>query len=289
MMREPPAADGTEAFADHRELLFSIVYNMLGTVGGTEEVLHETWLAWSERDANMIADPRGHLLWIAVTQAHAHQISLRRRTEANLAPGACRDPEADMLDLLTPLQRAVFVLHQSFDFQDTEIAAVLDCGPLVVRQIIGQILEQVRERCPPGEAIRHTPQEVAGRFAEAVVRGDRAVLMEMLAPDATLWCGAEEPAVAEPHTVHGRRRIAAMFAASAGVDVGVNVRFHQVIGDPTVVLFSPGAPFMVMVLDLDGEGTQVCGIHMVRNSDKIASAVDRDPLRPSSFPTEDPT
>ncbi|WP_327581349.1 hypothetical protein OHA25_35915 [Nonomuraea sp. NBC_00507] len=73
--------DATQVFADHRELLFSIVYNMLGSVADTEDVLQETWLSWSSASRERVDHPRAYLVRIAVNQALAQQSALRRRRE----------------------------------------------------------------------------------------------------------------------------------------------------------------------------------------------------------------
>src|ERR687887_764685 len=143
---DSPSAPATQVFLAHRELLFSIVYNMLGSVADTEDVLQETWLAWTSRTqaprAAPIDNPRAYLVRIAVHQALARQAAIRRRretyvgpwlpeplvtplTDAVLAAGADGDAaEVAMraesvsmallvvLETLTPLERAVFVLHE---------------------------------------------------------------------------------------------------------------------------------------------------------------------------------
>lgn len=153
-----PSERATQVFVDHRELLFSIVYNMLGTVADTEDVLQETWLAWAPRnqapDAEQIEHPRAYLVRIAVNKALARQAAIRRRRETYVGPWlpeplvssaadplAPPDPHAPddtvehaesvsmallvVLETLTPLERAVFVLHEVFGYAHTETADIL--------------------------------------------------------------------------------------------------------------------------------------------------------------------
>ncbi|MGV9777594.1 sigma-70 family RNA polymerase sigma factor [Streptosporangium sp. NPDC003464] len=186
MMREDPTADASGVFADHRESLFSIVYDMLGTVGDTEDVLQETWLAWSVRDPGGIDDHRAYLVRIAVNQALAHQGTLRRRKETSPGPWLpeplITGPDAAepavraesvsiallvVLETLTPLERAVFVLHEVFAYQHTEIAVMLDRGPAAVRQLAHRAREHVRARRPRARVDRRTHQEVTERFVGA--------------------------------------------------------------------------------------------------------------------------
>lgn len=128
----------TQVFADHRELLFSVVYNLLGSVADTEDVLQDTWLSWVPRNrassAEEIANPRAYLVRIAVNHALARQAAISRRRETYIGPWlpeplvtattttnmpdpALRAESVSMallvvLETLTPLERAVFVLHE---------------------------------------------------------------------------------------------------------------------------------------------------------------------------------
>ncbi|MEV4890598.1 sigma-70 family RNA polymerase sigma factor [Nonomuraea sp. NPDC055795] len=200
-MREPPGTDAAEAFAGHRDVLFSIVYNMLGTVADTEDVLQETWLAWSGRDPATIDNPRAYLVRIAVNQALTHQSTLRRRKETYPGPWLpeplITGPDAAepvvqaesvsiallvVLETLTPLERAVFVLHEVFAYQHTEIAAMLDRTPAAIRQLAHRAREHVRARRVRAGVDRRTHQEVTERFVEAAFGGDMAALLECSRP-----------------------------------------------------------------------------------------------------------
>jgi RNA polymerase sigma-70 factor (ECF subfamily) len=151
-MPEDPA---TQLFADHRELLFSVVYNLLGTVADTEDVLQDTWLAWATRNTEEITNPRAYLVRVAVNTALARQAVISRRRETYVGPWlpeplitdapdttdpALRAESVSMamlvvLETLTPLERAVFVLHEVFGYAHTEIAEILNRSPAAVRQL----------------------------------------------------------------------------------------------------------------------------------------------------------
>ncbi|MER6576728.1 sigma-70 family RNA polymerase sigma factor [Nonomuraea sp. NPDC001023] len=180
----------TDVFGGHRELLFSIVYNMLGSVSDTEDVLQDTWLAWSSRNPDEIGNPRAYLVRIAVNQALAHQSALRRRRETYVGPWlpeplvTAADGPADgaedvvrgesvslallvVLETLTPLERAVFVLHEVFAFQHTEIAGMLGRSAAAVRQLAHRAREHVQARRPRYRVDAHVQQEVTERFVAA--------------------------------------------------------------------------------------------------------------------------
>ncbi|MCG5216399.1 RNA polymerase sigma factor SigJ [Streptosporangium sp. KLBMP 9127] len=289
-----PDSAASDAFADHRELLFSIVYNMLGTVCDTEDVLQETWLAWSARELAQIDNHRAYLVRIAVNQALAHQSTLRRRKEnypgpwlpeplitgSDASEPAVRAESVSIallvvLETLTPLERAVFILHEVFAYQHTEIADMLDRSPAAVRQIAHRAREHVQARRPRARIDRRTHQRVTVRFVEAAFGGDLAALMEMLAPEVTLWSdGGGKSAAGGPRPIRGREKVARTLVANVRRTEGLDVEYQQVNGDPSVVVFAQDAPFAVMVLDLDAAGEQVHDVYVVSNPDKLASIAD---------------
>jgi RNA polymerase sigma-70 factor (ECF subfamily) len=171
------AHDTTRLFVDHRELLFSVVYNMLGSVADTEDVLQETWLSWSGKNRRAplaeVGNPRAYLVRIAVNHALARQTAIASRRETyigswlpeplvadattGLAPDtadhAVRTDSVSMamlvvLETLTPLERAVFVLHEVFGYPHTEIAGMLDRSPASVRQLAHRARAHVHARRP---------------------------------------------------------------------------------------------------------------------------------------------
>ena len=151
-MTAPEPAGATDAataqFLDYRELLFSVVYNMLASVADTEDVLQEVWLAWAARlrgpEAAPIETPRGYLVRIAANKALARRADLSRRREVYVGPWLPEPLVADedhtagsieraqslstavlvVLETLSPLERAVFVLHELFGFDHAEVAGI---------------------------------------------------------------------------------------------------------------------------------------------------------------------
>jgi RNA polymerase sigma factor (sigma-70 family) len=130
-------------------LLFAIVYNMLGTVADTEDVLQETWLSWAAAHHDQVDNPRAFLVRIAVNQALARRTALTRRRETYvgqwLPEPMVTDPVTStesssmallvVLETLSPTERAVFVLHEAFGYPHTEIADMLNRTPEAVRQL----------------------------------------------------------------------------------------------------------------------------------------------------------
>jgi len=266
----PVTDEATDVFMTHRELLFGLVYNMLGSVADTEDVLQETWLAWSGRGAEGITNPRAYLVRIAVNQALQRQAVITddpvlRGESVSLAMLV-------VLEALTPLERAVFVLNEVFGYAHTEIADIIDRTPAAVRQLAHRARDHVLARRPRYRAHPRVRQEATERFVRAALGGDLAELMEILAPDVTVWTdggGNRKPAGLRP--VHGRDkavRLITSYAARRGPQ-DLELRYRRVNGDDAAVLFQGDSPYAVMVMDLTPEGDRVNGVYIVTNPDKL--------------------
>ena len=164
----PGRADAaTEAFVAHRNLLFTVAYEMLGSAADAEDVLQETWLRWTGVDLDVVRDRRAYLVRITTRQALGRLRTLRRRKESYVgpwlpeplltAPDVADDVElADslsmamllVLETLNPTERAVFVLREVFDLSYDEIAAAVDKNAAAVRQIAHRARAHVHARRP---------------------------------------------------------------------------------------------------------------------------------------------
>ncbi|MEV0293585.1 RNA polymerase sigma factor SigJ [Nocardia sp. NPDC050710] len=297
----PPAGRATDAatevFLGHRELLFSVVYNMLGSVADTEDVLQETWLAWVPRtgaEAEQIENPRAYLVRIAVNQALARRrVMVRRRetyigqwlpepvvTESAAVPDTAdavvRTESFSMallvvLEALTPLERAVFVLHEVFGYAHTEIAEMIDRSPAAVRQLAYRARQHVHARRPRQHADPKLRREVTERFVAAALGGDLEGLLAVLAPEVTLWTdGGERGPATSLQPVHGWAEVARVFLEIArGGRQDYRVRYRAVSGDPGAVVFDGDSPLAAVVLDVSVEG-KVLGIYSVTNPEKLS-------------------
>jgi RNA polymerase sigma factor (sigma-70 family) len=295
----------TEVFVGHRELLFSVVYNMLGSVSDTEDVLQETWLSWARRSRQPLAEeidnPRAYLVRIAVNQALARQASISRRREtyigpwlpeplitqapevretpqnADVADSALRNESVSMallvvLETLTPLERAVFVLHEVFGYAHTEIAEILGRSASAVRQLAHRAREHVQARRPRYQADPRVQQQATERFIAAALGGDLTALMDLLAPEVTMWTDGGGKARSALRPVTGREKVARLLTGYAGnrLPESLDIRYRHVNGDPSAVVFSGDSPYAVMVMDLDEKNDQVTDIYLVTNPDKLS-------------------
>jgi len=280
------APDSTDVFVGHRNLLFTVAYEMLGSAADAEDVLQETWLRWVEVDRAEVRDERAYLVRITTRLALNRMRTNARRRESYVgpwlpeplltAPDVAEDVElADsvslamltLLETLGPTERAVFVLREVFDFGYEEIAAAVDKTPAAVRQIAHRARSHVAERQPRVAATRSERERVMQTFLTAAATGDIQSLMDVLAPDVVLVTdgGGFKKAALRP--ILGRDKVLRFLAAvSQGVDA---------VADVVVV---NGAPALRLVVDgeLDTvasmvvEDGLVTGLYLVRNPAKLA-------------------
>src|SRR5215469_11521783 len=157
----------TEAFLAHRNLLFTVAYEMLGSAADAEDVLQETWLRWADVDLDEVRDRRAYLVRITTRQALSRLRTLGRRKESYVgawlpeplltAPDVADDVELAesvsmamllVLETLAPTERAVFVLHEVFDMSYVEIGEAIGKSPTAVRQMAWRAREHVAARRP---------------------------------------------------------------------------------------------------------------------------------------------
>ncbi len=280
----------TASFAEHRELLFSVVYNVLGTVTDTEDVLQDTWLAWAGVEREEVANPRAYLLRIAVNQALSKLRRARRSREDYVGPwlpeplaiGADAEDSTEraeavslammvVLETLTPLERTVFVLHESFGYDHREIAAILGRSPVAVRQLAHRAREHVQARRPRFQPDPGARRALTERFLAAALGGDLPALLEVLAPDVTFWSDAGGKVRAARRVIQGRDKVARLVVEGATKyrPADLTIRQADVNGGPAALLFAGDALFAVVAVDVSEEGDRVRGIYTVVNPDKL--------------------
>jgi RNA polymerase sigma factor (sigma-70 family) len=253
-------------------------------------VLQETWLSWTSARGEHIGDVRAYLARIAVNAALSR---LRRaRHEAYVGPWLPEPVVTDaaddvvradtvslgllvVLETLSPLERAVFVLRESFGYEHTEIAEMLGRSPAAVRQLAHRAREHVHARRPrysPEPAVR---RKVTERFLAAAAGGDLTALMEVLAPDVTLWTDGGGAHRAAHRPILGRDKVGRLLAAVASeYPTDLDVRHLTLNGEPGVALVDGDRLFAVGVIELSPEDGLVRNIYGLINPAKLTSVAD---------------
>ncbi|MCX4992499.1 MULTISPECIES: RNA polymerase sigma-70 factor [unclassified Streptomyces] len=284
----------TDIFEEHRPVLMGVAYRMLGRVADAEDVVQEAWLRWSADDRSDVREPRGYLVRVTTRLAIDRLRQVQSRHEAYVGPwlpepyvtdfgdsvpdSAERAVLADsvslavlvVLESLSPLERAVFVLREAFGYPYADIAAVLDRGEPAVRQLAGRARKHVGERRPRYEVDPAERRDLTERFLAAAGDGDLEGLMSLLAPDARLIGDSGGLAQAPLRVLDSADKVGRFVIGVARKGVpGLSFRFLEVNGGFAVVALSDGKPDSVIQLDV-ADGRIQC-VYIVRNPEKLVA------------------
>lgn len=277
-----------ETHEELRPYLFAIAYRMLGSVADAEDVVQEAFLRYHAADVEP-ESPKAYLATITTRLAIDQLRSARAKRE--VYPGewlpeplaeedAAQHAEmADSLSLaflhllekLSPVERAVFLLREVFDYPYEDVARIVDKSPANSRQILARAHAHIDEGRRRFEVSRAEREEVAQRFLEAYETGDTDALVAVLAPDATLYGdgGGKARSIRQP--LVGALRIAKALIGwrPLAAEEGVTHRAATVNGEPGIVYYWPdGSPAAVQELEIaDG---LVVAIRTVLNPDKLS-------------------
>lgn len=283
----------TASFEPLRPLVFSIAYRMLGSVAEAEDIAQETLLRAHRETAagTEIASPKAYITTIATRLAIDHLRLARVRRETYVGPWLPEpllvDESADVaraaevadslsmafivvLERLAPVERAVFLLRDVFDYSFAEVAEVVGKSEDNCRQILVRARRRVEDERPRFEASRAARDALAERFFAAAQDGDVDGLVELLAADATFSGDGGGKATAFPRPIDGGRAVARVLAAlfRRGISLGMRAEVTQVNGQPGLLTRdADGAVVSAMALDI--AGGVVVGVRSVVNPDKL--------------------
>jgi RNA polymerase sigma-70 factor, ECF subfamily len=279
-----------DEFEELRPLLFSIAYRILGSVTEAEDAVQDTWLRFQEYPTEPTST-KAFLSAVVTRLAIDDLRSARARREQYvgewLPEPLLVDPYEDparaaeladsvstaallLLERLTPLERAVFVLREVFGFDYPSIASIVDRSEAACRQLAGRARRHMDDGRTRFEADRRERDELAARFFEALIAGNMEGLRDMLAADVQLVGDAGGKAPAWPNRIYGPENVARLLTSTVALvsSVGVTIERHDVNGQPGAILRDrDGRVFNVVALDvLDGRVQEIRG---VINPDKL--------------------
>ena len=279
-----------EIFDRNRSLLFSIAYRMLGSVMEAEDVVQEAFLRWQQVPEDEVRSPSSYLSTVVTRLCIDRLRSARARREQYVGPWLpeplLEDQEiagkADLddslsmaflvlLESLTPVERAVFLLREVFDYDYSEIANLVGKSEANCRQVARRARQSVAARRPRFESSPEQEERLMGSFLRASLSGDMEALLALLSEDVVLYSdgGGKTRAALKP--IYGSDRVARFLSGTlrkAPPDFAV--RQTRVNGRPGFVgYFGDGIPQSVVTIEV-GEGS-IAAIRLVVNPEKLGN------------------
>jgi RNA polymerase sigma-70 factor (TIGR02957 family) len=278
-----------DPFVAHRSLLFTVAYEMLGSAADAEDVVQETWLRWDgigDDARKEVRDPRAYLVRIVTRQALNRLRAQARRREEYVgewlpeplltSPDVADDVELaesvsiamlTVLETLSPVERAVFVLREVFDVPYDEVAEAVGKSAAAVRQVAHRAREHVAARRPRMSVSRAEQQAAVDRFQAAITTGDVQGLLDVLAPDVVVVAdgGGVVPAAIRP--ISGAKTVARLLARFSAGWQDARIETTWLNGAPALRI-DPAGEFDTAI-SLTVEGGRITRIYAIRNPLKL--------------------
>jgi RNA polymerase sigma-70 factor (ECF subfamily) len=288
----------TESFETYRTYLFAIAYRMLGSAMDAEDMVQETYLRYQSTPKDSITSLKA-LLTTIISRLCVDQLHLaRRKREQYLGPWLpepiitadhlqVSSPEERvdreesismafllLLEQLQPVERAVFLLREVFEYDYAEIASFLGKSEVACRQWFSRAKKHLADHRPRFQASPETQKQMLIRFQQALQAGEMAPLMNMLAEDVTFWAdgGGKVKGVATQQ-LFGRQSVASFVLSNSPIfrqtlPADAHVELAEVNGQPALITRSAERAFAVLTIDVEAE--QIKAIRFVANPDKLA-------------------
>lgn len=290
----------TETFETHRSLLIGVAYRILGSAADAEDIVQEAWLRWSGVDADSVDDPKAYLIRITSRLAIDRLRSAQVRREAYVGPWLpepiATSPDVAehaelaesvelallvVLESLSPLERAVFVLREAFDLPFSEIAEVIGRAEPATRQLAKRARDHVQDKRPRFDVDLGQRKAITERFINASMNGDLDGLLELLSSDVTLVGDGGGKARAPLRVLVGDDKVSRFltsiatessiekFMGSIGVEDYSDMSYSiaEVNGAPAMLLTAGDKVITVLsLLIVDGK---IDTIYLIANPDKI--------------------
>lgn len=288
---DQPDTSRLATFNRYHGLLFSIAYRMLGLVADAEDMLQDTFIRWQQAADSDIRSPKAFLITIVSRLCINHLQSARVQREEYIGQWLpepfVTDPLNNpleqvrvdesismaflvLLERLTPDERAVFLLHEVFDYEYPEIATALGKTEANCRQILRRARGHVGKVRPRFEVSPQEHNDLLGRFLQATGKGEMAGMVALLSKDAVLHSDGGGRATALPNLIQGADSIARAIVHGLRKLVPMERvnRIVQINGGSGVVSYLNGKPYSVLTLDVcDGH---IRGIYVVTNPEKLS-------------------
>lgn len=283
----------SDVFGEHRPTLVGAAYRILGSHADAEDVVQDAWIRWAATDPATVRSPRAFLLTVTTRLAinRLRDRQARREDypgpwlpEPVATPSAATEGDSAVelaeevslamlivLESLSPLERAAFVLTDVFGMPSVEIGEALDRSPAAVRQLVHRARSHIRARAPRKHVDTEQHRRVTERFLAAAGTGDLPTLLAVLAPDVTLVSdgGGQVRAALRPIETSDKvaRFLLGLLRAPGAPSYRPELR--QVNGETAVVVTTDEGVDSVLFVTVDGD--QVSALHTIRNPDKLTA------------------
>jgi RNA polymerase sigma-70 factor (ECF subfamily) len=289
--RDLASQRGLEAFNQHRRRLLGIAYRMLGSASDAEDMLQETFIRWQQSSQVEIESPEAFLVTIISRLCLNHLQSAQVKREQYfgqwLPEPVLTGPSADfyvdsqmvdsismaflvLLERLTPLERAVFLLREVFDYDYSEVATILEQGESNCRQILRRARQHLKQARPRFDASPEQQEELLQKFIQASSKGDMEGLLALISKEIVIYADGGGKATAVPNPIYGAENVIRFLEGARRKFLPSDLvrTVSQVNGAPGVVSYLHGRPHSVLVLNI--EDGRICNIYIVSNPDKLA-------------------
>lgn len=287
-----------EIFKRHRARLFGIAYRMLGTHAESEDILQEAYLKWHQANAESIETPEAWLVTVVTRLSIDRLRKASSERETYIGPwlpepiivSDAPSPEEELelasnlsmafmvlLERLSPVERAAFLLHDIFDCAYADVARIVGKTETASRQLIHRARERVRTDKPRFEADEKERAKLIKKFSAAANAGDEKTLLALFSDEVSMISDGGGKVTAARKIIHGKNKLAhalAMFGAKAGADL-TNV-FYNINGELGILTFYEGKIFSATTFDV--EDGKISALYRVMNPDKLKAFQEFDNL-----------
>jgi RNA polymerase sigma-70 factor (ECF subfamily) len=279
----------TETFEQYRPLLFGLAYQMLGSVMAAEDLVQESFLRWQGVNQEEVSHPKAYLFTVLTHLCLDTLRSASVQREEYVGPWLpeplvrARAPDVSdnvaladtlstafllLLQRLSPVERAVFLLHDIFDYGFSDVARIVGKSEANCRQIARRARQQLAAQRPRFHPSSEEQARMVQQFVQTCATGDMSSLVNLLAEDVTLYSDGGGKTAAALKPIHGPEKVARfLFAILAKAPLGLELRFEEVNGQVGLIIYDGPRPYSVFTFDVAGERIQA--IYTVVNPDKL--------------------
>jgi RNA polymerase sigma-70 factor (ECF subfamily) len=273
-----------ESFEAHRPSMVAIAYRMLGSIAEAEDIIQEAWLRWQAAAREGVRSDRAFLSTVVtrlcLDRLKSAQVTREQyvgpwlpepvRTDTQVDPESISLAFLVLLESLSPVERAVYLLHEVFGYSHAEVAEMVGKEEAACRQILHRARDHIQARRPRFAPSKESHERLVTGFMSACLSGDHEGLKKLLARDATSWAdGGGKIRGAALNPVRGADAVARLFLGiMKKAPAGITPELVEVNGWPALVLRLNGAVFDVMSFETDGE--HIHAIRSVLNPEKLS-------------------